>query len=98
MSEERNIEKGWEDGKSESRKEEVNENISQEQTENLKLQTENMELHHHPDLHHKKKHFKEYFLEFVMIFLAVTLGFFAKSYREYQMIVQKKKNISKIYL
>ena len=45
--------------------------------------TENMEVHHHPDLHHKKKNFKEYFLEFLMIFLAVTMGFFAESYREY---------------
>jgi len=42
-----------------------------------------MEVHHHPDLHHKKKNFKEYFLEFLMIFLAVTLGFFAESYREH---------------
>ncbi len=42
-----------------------------------------MEVHHHPELHHKKKHFKEYFLEFLMIFLAVTLGFFAENIREY---------------
>jgi len=42
-----------------------------------------MEVHHHPDLHHKKKNFKEYFLEFLMIFLAVTLGFFAESIREH---------------
>jgi hypothetical protein len=42
-----------------------------------------MEVHHHPDLHHKKKNFKEYFLEFLMIFLAVTLGFFAENLREY---------------
>jgi hypothetical protein len=41
-----------------------------------------MEVHHHPDLHHKKKHFKEYFLEFLMIFLAVTMGFFAENIRE----------------
>ena len=41
-----------------------------------------MEVHHHPDLHHKKKNFKEYFLEFLMIFLAVTLGFFAEGLRE----------------
>jgi hypothetical protein len=41
-----------------------------------------MEVHHHPDLHHKKKNFKEYFLEFLMIFLAVTLGFFAENIRE----------------
>lgn len=30
----------------------------------------------------KKKKFREYFFEFMMIFLAVTLGFFAESYRE----------------
>jgi hypothetical protein len=41
-----------------------------------------MEVHHHPDLHHKKKHFKEYLLEFLMIFLAVTMGFFAETIRE----------------
>ncbi len=41
-----------------------------------------MEVHHHPDLHHKKKNFKEYFLEFLMIFLAVFLGFVAENIRE----------------
>jgi hypothetical protein len=41
-----------------------------------------MEVHHHPELHHKTKKFKEYFLEFLMIFLAVTLGFFAETIRE----------------
>ncbi|HSZ84535.1 MAG TPA: hypothetical protein VK787_00805 [Puia sp.] len=41
-----------------------------------------MEVHHHPDVHHKRKKFKEYFLEFLMIFLAVTLGFFAENFRE----------------
>ena len=40
-----------------------------------------MEVHHHP--HVEKKGFKEYFLEFIMIFLAVTLGFFAESLREH---------------
>ncbi|HEY2722979.1 MAG TPA: hypothetical protein VGI82_14700 [Chitinophagaceae bacterium] len=39
-----------------------------------------MEVHHHPHL--EKKKFKEYFLEFLMIFLAVTLGFFAENLRE----------------
>ena len=42
-----------------------------------------MEVHHHPDLHHQPKKWKEYFLEFLMIFIAVTLGFFAESYREH---------------
>src|SRR5580693_2790037 len=40
-----------------------------------------MEVHHHPTI--EKKTFKEYFLEFLMIFLAVTLGFFAENIREY---------------
>jgi hypothetical protein len=38
-----------------------------------------MEVHHHP---HAGKGFKGYFLEFIMIFLAVTLGFFAEGIRE----------------
>ncbi len=48
----------------------------------LKQESENMEVHHHPDIHHKPKKWKEYFLEFLMIFLAVTLGFFAENIRE----------------
>ncbi len=39
-----------------------------------------MEVHHHPNV--EKKNFKEYLLEFLMIFLAVTMGFFAESIRE----------------
>jgi hypothetical protein len=42
-----------------------------------------MEVHHHPDIHHKPKKWKEYLLEFLMIFLAVTLGFIAESFREH---------------
>jgi len=42
-----------------------------------------MEVHHHPDLHHKAKPWKEYLLEYLMIFLAVMTGFFAESYREH---------------
>ncbi len=41
-----------------------------------------MEVQHHPDLHHKKKKFREYVYEFIMIFLAVTMGFFAERIRE----------------
>ena len=40
-----------------------------------------MEVHHHPNV--EKKNFKEYFLEFLMIFLAVTMGFFAENIREH---------------
>jgi hypothetical protein len=41
-----------------------------------------MEVHHHPDLHHKGKKLKEYFIEFLMIFLAVVMGFMAENLRE----------------
>jgi hypothetical protein len=50
-----------------------------------------MEVHHHPDLHHTTKRWKEYLLEFMMIFLAVTLGFFAESLRETISDKQKEK-------
>ena len=40
-----------------------------------------MEVHHHRDLHHKKKNVKEYFLEFLMIFLAVTMAFIGENMR-----------------
>jgi hypothetical protein len=40
-----------------------------------------MEVHHHPEV--EKKGFKEYILEGLMIFLAVTMGFFAESLREH---------------
>jgi hypothetical protein len=51
-----------------------------------------MEVHHHSQMHHKKKKFKEYFLEFLMIFLAVTLGFFAENIRE--KIVSHEKELN----
>jgi hypothetical protein len=52
-------------------------------TANSKLPTEiTMEVHHHPDLHHQRKPWKEYLLEGLMIFLAVTMGFFAENLRE----------------
>ena len=52
------------------------------QNNNQKQESENMEVHHHPNLHHKPKPIKEYLLEGLMIFIAVTLGFFAESFRE----------------
>jgi hypothetical protein len=52
-----------------------------------------MEVHHHPHLHHTGKPLKEYFLEFLMIFIAVTLGFFAESYREHLVDRGKEKEI-----
>jgi hypothetical protein len=40
-----------------------------------------MEVHHHPEV--EKKGLKEYLLEGLMIFIAVMMGFFAESAREY---------------
>src|SRR5260221_11493643 len=54
-----------------------------------------MEVHHHPGSHGQKKHWKEYFLEFIMIFLAVTMGFFAESYREHLSDRTKEKEYIK---
>ena len=66
-------------------------------TSNLNNETENMEVHHHPDLHHKPKPWKEYFFEFLMIFLAVTLGFFAENIREHFTEVRKGKEYAISY-
>jgi hypothetical protein len=58
---------------------------SQDITSNAKNEksiNEIVEVHHHPDIHHNRKKFREYFIEFIMIFLAVTLGFFAEGLRE----------------
>jgi hypothetical protein len=54
-------------------------------------ETENMEVHHHPDLQHKSKKWKEYFLEFFMIFLAVTMGFIAENIREHFVLKKHEK-------
>ena len=48
-----------------------------------------MEVHHHS--HHPQK-WKEYITEFLMLFLAVSLGFFAENIREQQ--VEKHREIS----
>lgn len=47
-----------------------------------KQATQNMEVHKHPHHVTHKKKWGEYFIEFLMIFLAVTLGFFAENIRE----------------
>jgi hypothetical protein len=49
----------------------------------MESQTPDMEVHHHPRLDHKQKPWKEYLLEGLMIFVAVTLGFFAENLREH---------------
>lgn len=58
-------------------------------------QPTDMEVHHHPDLLHKPKKWKEYLIEFLMIFLAVTLGFFAENIREHFAETEKAKEYAK---
>ena len=77
MSEEEKINQPTEDSQPST---EENKAVAETSGNNKKPIT-NMEVHHHP--HVEKKNFKEYFLEFLMIFLAVTMGFFAESYREH---------------
>ena len=79
-------------------------NPTDETTANKNIETisqnqvpEIMEVHHHPDLHHKPKQWKEYFLEFLMIFLAVTLGFFAENIREHFTDIRKGKEYAISY-
>jgi hypothetical protein len=66
--------------------------INKSEISNQKSFIKNMEVHHHPNV--EKKNFKEYFLEFLMIFLAVTMGFFAESLREHI----SEKRIEKEYI
>jgi hypothetical protein len=58
---------------------------------NPNQETENMEVHHHPDIHHNPKKWKEYFLEFLMIFLAVIMGFIAENIREHFVLKKHEK-------
>ncbi len=59
-------------------------NVNQEPTISTSETLESvMEVHHHPQLEHKPKPWKEYLLEGLMIFVAVTLGFFAENLREH---------------
>lgn len=69
----------------EGKKSEVGSPKSAEQkiTPTATPQSQTMEVHHHPQLEHKPKPWKEYLLEGLMIFVAVTMGFFAESLREH---------------
>jgi hypothetical protein len=50
-----------------------------------------MEIHQPPQPAHRSKPFKEYLLEGLMIFVAVTMGFFAESFREHLNDREKEK-------
>jgi hypothetical protein len=62
--------------------EEPSKPLPQTQTANFQQQTAEMEVHKHPHHVMHKKKWSEYVLEFFMIFLAVTMGFFAENIRE----------------
>ena len=83
MSEEQNIDDGLQMENNCGEQPTDNSSLPTEQESeisNNKLEIKNMEVHHHP--HVEKKSFKEYLLEGLMIFLAVTMGFFAEGIRE----------------
>jgi len=58
-----------------------------------KLQTSEMEVHHHGHVHEKKK-WKEYLFQFLMLFLAVFCGFLA----EYQLEHKIERDREKQYM
>jgi len=66
-------------------KEPENENISPTDAEIIPSNKEikDMEVHHHPNLHHNPKPWKEYLLEGLMIFIAVCMGFIAENIHEH---------------
>lgn len=49
---------------------------------------------HHHDLPPGEKAWKHYFLEFFMLFLAVSLGFFADNYREHSIEKERAKEMA----
>lgn len=54
-----------------------------------------MEIHHHGHGGNKKG-WKQLFLEFLMLFLAVTLGFFAENFREHQIEKSRERRFIRI--
>jgi hypothetical protein len=63
---------------------------SEPDTINTESEKENMEVHHHPHIHHNKK-WKDYVFEFAMVFLAITAGFFMENQRE-SYVESKREN------
>ncbi len=70
---------------------ETNTEIEQQQTINYKLETEDMEVHHHSHASHSKKNWKSYFWEFLMLFLAVFCGFLAEYQLEHTIEDQRER-------
>ncbi len=69
----------------------------QPEIQNLKPETDSMEVHKHPhNIMHKKK-WSEYLLEFFMIFFAVFLGFLAENAREHSIENRREKEYIKSF-
>ncbi|HEX8331455.1 MAG TPA: hypothetical protein VF622_02465 [Segetibacter sp.] len=66
------------------------EEATQPQTTNPKLQTSDMEVHHHGHVHEQKK-WKEYVFQFFMLFLAVFCGFLAEYQLEHMIEKQREE-------
>ena len=81
--EEENINNGLKmtDDSEEKFKVDSQQSLAEPEALNSKSEIKTMEVHHHPQV--EKKSFKEYLLEGVMIFIAVTMGFFAENIREH---------------
>src|SRR5882757_8200331 len=69
--------------------------VEQSEIEHPTSEITKMEVHHHPQLEHKPKPWKEYLLEGFMIFVAVTMGFFAESLREHITDSDREKEFAK---
>ena len=74
---------------------EVNNNKSEPadekpETNHPEEEINDMEIHHHPHIHHQKK-WKEYLFEFLMLFLAITAGFFVENQREHFIESKREK-------
>jgi hypothetical protein len=108
MSDEEKLYLSPEGGKTDSREDVKSETLSRQMRESnvnektkinkseIKKSEIAMEVHHHP--HVEKKNFKEYFLEFLMIFLAVSMGFFADKIGEHFTNKEKaEKYIQSLY-
>jgi hypothetical protein len=94
MSEDQNIEQNPDDRQAAGLQEDVHDELpvvnEEQQPGKYKQQPGNMEVHHHPHVHHSKK-WKDYLFEFLMLFLAVAAGFFMENLREHQVEKERAK-------
>ena len=66
------------------------------ETEIIHTEKTDMEIHHHPHAHHKKK-WTDYLFEFLMLFMAVSLGFFVENQREHYIENHRSEQYAEFY-